>query len=276
MKQLKGIITDIQRTSIHDGPGIRTTIFFKGCNMHCAWCHNPETVAFQPEMIYYPEKCVHCGGCKEGCVYGARVMCGKVCSTEEIIDIVEEDKAYYGSSGGMTVSGGEPAAQPEFLELLLKEAKRREINAGIETNMSMDIQVYERISSYIDYWMSDFKLYDEEKHKKYTGISNKKIIDNIMHLDKIANHNLIIRTPVIKGINDTKGELEKIVQTIYGLQNLMYYEMLPYHPLGLSKHVAGNRYIERFESPDKLHLKEMAEELKTAYGIAVKIAGVSF
>ena len=100
MEHIKGIITDIERASVHDGPGMRTTVFLKGCNMHCAWCHNPETIAFAPEMIFYPEQCIKCGQCKNGCYTGARVLCGREVEAEEILDIVEEDTVYYDAEGG--------------------------------------------------------------------------------------------------------------------------------------------------------------------------------
>lgn len=275
MRQMKGIVTDIQRTSVHDGPGLRTTVFFKGCNLRCAWCHNPETIMFQPEMVYYPEKCVHCGRCEEGCYIGAKVLCGKEYEAGEILDIVEEDRVYYGKSGGMTLSGGEPSAQPEFLLEVVKEAKRRDINVGIETNLSMGFHIYKEILPYIDWWMADIKIYDEEKHQKYTGISNRTILSNIRMLDSYLKSNLIIRTPVIEGINSEEEELEKISGFAGSLNNLCYYEFLPYHPLGLSKQVENNKHMRRFEIPDRDKLKSLAVKFEQMYNINIKISNVS-
>lgn len=275
MEHIKGIITDIQRASVHDGPGMRTTVFLKGCNMHCAWCHNPETIAFAPEMIFYPEQCIKCGQCKNGCYTGARVLCGREVEAEEILDIVEEDTVYYDAEGGMTVSGGEPSAQAEFLKDLLRKAKDRNISTGIETNLSMEFGVYEDILPYIDWWMVDFKIFEAEKHKKYTGTSNERIIENIKKLDCLLNHNLILRTPVIKEVNDGKEELEQIVRFSSERKNLIFYEILPYHPLGLSKNVKSNMYIRRFETPDKEVLRKMAVEWEKKYGIKIKISNIS-
>lgn len=276
---MKGIVTDIQRTSVHDGPGLRTTVFLKGCNLRCQWCHNPETMNFKPEILYYPELCIHCGRCMKGdsvmCPTGAKVLCGKEYKAEEILDIVEEDKVYYRKNGGMTISGGEPSVQPEFLKEILREAKKRNINTGIETNLSMNFSVYKELLPYIDYWMIDIKIYDEEKHKKYTGSSNKQILSNIRQLDKYIKNNLIIRTPVIKGINNTEDELGKIAEFISVLNNLMYYELLPYHPLGMSKQVQENQYVRKFEIPDKQELKDLAVYLKQKYNIEMKLANVS-
>ncbi len=275
MRKIKGMVTDIQRTSMHDGPGLRTTVFLKGCNLRCAWCHNPETIRFEQEIIYYAEKCIHCGKCAQGCYTGARVVCGKEYGPEEILDIVEEDRVYYGKTGGMTVSGGEPSAQPEFLLGIVKEAKRRAVNVGIETNLSMDFSLYKELLPYIDCWMADIKMYDEEKHLRYTGASNKRILGNIRELDAYLDRNLIIRTPVIEGINSGREELEKIAGFAGGLKNLWYYELLPYHPLGLSKQVEGGKEMERFETPDKERLGRTAAELGKMYNMEIKIANVS-
>lgn len=272
---MKGIITDIQRTSVHDGPGLRTTVFLKGCNLHCAWCHNPETIGLRPEILYYPEKCIGCGRCAQGCRTGAKILCGQEYDAKEVLDIVEEDRVYYGKEGGVTFSGGEPSVQPEFLKELVKEAHRRQINVGIETNLSMDIEFYKELLPYIDCWMADVKMFDEEKHTKYTGASNKKILSNIRQLDGYLKNNLIIRTPVITGVNDTKDELGKIAEFVSGLDNLCYYELLPYHPLGLSKQVENNKYIQKFVVPDKEKLKDFAQSFKQTYDIVMKISNVS-
>ncbi len=272
---MKGMVADIQRTSVHDGPGLRTTVFLKGCNMRCAWCHNPETLQSKQEIIYYAEKCIHCGKCEEGCYTGARVLCGKEYRAEEILDIVEEDRVYYGKSGGMTVSGGEPSAQPEFLLEIVKEAKKRDINVGIETNFSMDLNIYQELLPYIDCWMVDIKIYDEEKHQRYTGISNKKILSNIRRLDPYLKCGLIIRTPVIEGVNSEKEELKKIAGFAGSLKNLWYYELLPYHPLGLSKQTESSKDMKRFETPNKEKLKKYAEEFGRIYQMKVKISNIS-
>lgn len=274
-RKMKGIITDIQRASIHDGPGLRTTVFFKGCNFHCAWCHNPETIKLEPEIVFEAEKCIHCGKCELGCYTGAKTLCGKEYEVEQILNMVEEDRVYYGKEGGMTISGGEPSMQAKFLKEILEGAQARKISVGIETNLSMEFALYKEMVPYIDYWIIDIKMYDDKKHEKYTGASNKKVLNNVLQLDRYLKKNMIIRTPIITGVNDTEQELNLIMQFVNKLNNVMYYELLPYHPLGLSKKVEENQYVERFETPDAQKLKNIALGLKQKYDLKIKIANVS-
>lgn len=272
MYKNQGMIADIQRTSVHDGPGIRTTVFLKGCNFKCMWCHNPETIQMEPEIIYHPERCIHCGQCKRGCFSGAKERCGEWYHPQEIIEIAEEDKVYYGKDGGMTISGGEPSFQPEFLMELVKCAAGKGIQCAIETNLSMDFSVYKDIIPYIRWWMVDLKLFDEEKHRFYTGSSNRIVKENIVSLSALADKNIIVRTPVMKGVNNTWEELGSIGNFISNIQNVEYYELLPYHPMGLSKMVEGSKYIKRFDAPQKEELKDFAVRLKNEYSMKVKIA----
>jgi len=132
---MTALVTEIQRFSIHDGPGIRTTVFLKGCPLNCAWCHNPECISFDKEEFFYPEKCIGCGKCNEGCFAGARVPCGKEMTPEEVLREVLEDKAYYGKEGGLTVSGGEPLAHRDFTLSLIRLAKDAGIGVGVETTL---------------------------------------------------------------------------------------------------------------------------------------------
>ena len=132
---ISGIVADIQRASVHDGPGIRTTVFLKGCPLHCAWCHNPECISSQPQMMYYPEKCIGCGLCHKGCFSGARVMCGKEMTVEEVVREVLLDRDYYGPDGGVTFSGGEALAQKAFLNGLIDECKANGISCAVETSL---------------------------------------------------------------------------------------------------------------------------------------------
>ena len=238
---VKGMITDIQHASVHDGPGIRTTVFLKGCPFHCAWCHNPECIAFEPQLLWYPEKCIGCGKCEEGCFSGAKVICGKEMTVQEVFEEIMLDKPYYSDNGGVTVSGGEPLAQPEFTLALLKKCRENHIHTAIETCLYI---YHEEIFKHCDLIMADLKIWDEEKHKQYTGVSNKSIIENFKKLDKL-NIPFIMRTPVIEGITDV--EVKEISRFAKTLKNIQKYELLPYHPLGITKARALGIQQERFK-----------------------------
>ena len=173
---IKGIVADIQRASVHDGPGIRTTVFLKGCPLHCAWCHNPECIDRRPQTMYYPEKCIGCGLCEKGCFSGARVICGKEMSVQEVVKQVLLDKDYYGEEGGVTISGGEPFAQREFLNELIDACKREGIHTAVETSL---IYFDEKIMRKVDLVMADLKIWDNELHKQYTGVENIKIKEHL-------------------------------------------------------------------------------------------------
>ena len=163
------LVSEIQSFSIHDGPGIRTTVFLKGCPLRCEWCHNPECISPLAEELYYPEKCIGCGRCSEGCFAGARVVCGKKMSAEEIFSEVMRDKRYYGTEGGLTVSGGEPLMHKELTKRLLTLAKENGIGTAVESSLFI---WDEEIFSLCDVVMADLKIYDNEAHKRYTGVSN--------------------------------------------------------------------------------------------------------
>ncbi len=268
-----GLISNIQRTSFHDGPGIRTTVFFKGCNMRCMWCHNPEAVHTYPEYVFNPRLCLRCEHCAEGCYSGARILCGTEMSVEQVIAEVSADKPYYAENGGLTVSGGEPFTQPEFLIELLRAAQALGIHRGIETNASLPFNVMEEALPFVDLWMIDLKACDDEIHRKYTGISNKAIKQNLRELDR-RKARIILRTPVIPGVNDAADELEHIIEFAAGLTNLEYYEALPYNPLGLSKQVEDTRFIRRFEKSDHAALKTLFGLMAQKYRIPFRFANI--
>jgi pyruvate formate lyase activating enzyme len=268
----KGMVADIQRCSTHDGPGIRTTVFLKGCNLHCAWCHNPETINPMEEWMYYPDKCIGCGLCHEGCYSGAKVLCGKKMAVDEIIQIVLLDQPYYTNEGGLTISGGEPLLQPAFTQALLKEAKNRSIHVAIETNMTLPWKIVEPIVLDCDLIMMDMKLWQDDLHIKWTGASNKYVRDNLIEISRI-NKPIIVRTPIIPTVNDQEEEINHIAKFVANLKNVLYYELLPYHPLGQSKQLGDGAFktmnFEKPKLPDMLRLATIAKE----YGIKVRIAG---
>ncbi len=144
---IKGLIADIQRASIHDGDGVRTTVFFKGCPLSCKWCHNPECISFEKEILYYPEKCIHCGMCDKGCFSGARVVCGKSMTADEVLSEIMLDVPYYGDTGGVTFSGGEPFAQGKFLNACIDKCKENGINCAVETSlMYFDEEIFKKLA----------------------------------------------------------------------------------------------------------------------------------
>lgn len=260
-----GVLTTIQRFSLHDGPGIRSTVFFKGCNMRCAWCHNPETLSTQPEVLYYRSKCVGCGACAavcpshtivEGkmvydrsqchdggkcaqvCFSGALETCGYEADVQSVLFEVMQDEAYYAQSGGgVTLSGGEVLLQPEFAGELLRALRARGVHTAIESNLNVDFSTLEKLLPDIDLVMCDLKIWDEELHRRWTGAGNARIKENIEKLGKTGKP-MIVRTPVIPGVNDNEQEIGAIAAFAAQQPNLLYYELLNFNPLGQSKYLA--------------------------------------
>lgn len=250
------LIADIQRSSVHDGDGIRTTVFFKGCPLSCKWCHNPECISFEKQILFYPEKCIHCGRCDEGCFAGAKVVCGKEMTAEDILAEVIQDLPYYGEDGGVTFSGGEPMAQKDFLNQAVDLCLENNINCDIETSL---LYFDEDIFKKFDTVMADLKIWNSDIHKEYTGLDNQKIIENFKKLDSL-NIPIVARTPVISGIDQGIPQISAFFKTF---KNIKKYELLPYHPLGVSKQVALGEEITRFDIPEK----EYMDDLKSKYEI---------
>lgn len=253
MTELTATIADIQRSSLHDGPGIRTTVFFKGCPLNCVWCHNPECIDSKPQILYYPERCIHCGMCDQGCYSGAKVICGKEMTANELLQEILQDKDYYGADGGVTFSGGEPMLYANMLDTLIDMCHDAGIHTAAETSLILFPQ---QVLQKLDYIMVDFKIFNEEKHKAYTGVSNAGIKSNYQKLDAL-DVPFLVRTPVIPGVNDTAEEISSIRNYIRNFKNILGYELLPYHPLGLSKQVALGLTQTRFEVPDRNHMEEL-------------------
>lgn len=247
---INGLVADIQRASFHDGDGIRTTIFLKGCPLTCLWCHNPECISFDKEIMEYPGKCIGCGLCSAGCYSGAKVVCGKEMTAQEVFDEIVLDKPYFADNGGVTISGGEPMAQKEFTKEIISLCRKSNINCAIETSL---IYYDEEIFKSLDFVMADLKIWDSELHKKYTGVSNEAIIENFKKLNTLGVP-IIARTPVIPNI---KQEINNISGFLKTLKNVVEYELLSYHPLGISKQKALGREITEFEIPSAEYMKEL-------------------
>lgn len=264
MLRHRGIIFDIQKFSVHDGPGIRTTVFLKGCPLRCLWCHNPESWQVAAEILFSPDKCISCGGCvrvcpwechilkdalhgfdrtdcigcglcAKHCLTGALELCGSFMTADEVMAEVLKDRAFYeNSGGGLTVSGGEPMAQFEFMRKLLELAKENGLHVCLETCGFAPWERYMELLPLVDLFLFDIKSVDQEKHRKFTGQDNVLILDNLRALDR-AGAALHLRCPVVAGLNDSQAELRGIAVLAEGLTQVQEIDVEPYHPLGASK-----------------------------------------
>lgn len=251
----EALVSEIQRFSIHDGPGIRTTVFLKGCPLRCAWCHNPECISFDAQTLCYPEKCIGCGRCADGCFAGAKVVCGQRMSVSEVMAQIMQDKPYYGKGGGVTVSGGEPLAHREFTLELLKACRESGIGTAMESSM---YRFDGEILSTLDILMADIKVFDNDTHIKYTGIPNTEILENIKKADGMGVP-MIVRTPIVVGVNDSEENTVATAQFLRTLKNVVRYELLPYHPLGASKAKALGIEYKTFETPSARRMEELRQ-----------------
>jgi pyruvate formate lyase activating enzyme len=295
-----GIVTNIQRFSIHDGPGIRTTVFFKGCNLHCFWCHNPETLRTEPELQVFPDRCIGCGACLERCEQQAHVemdgqrtfrrercvACGRCADTcyaeclvlvgehksvDEVVEEVLRDRPFYErSGGGVTLSGGEPLLQLAFAGGILEQCKTEGLHTAIETAANLPWKRIASILPLTDLVMMDIKLLDSEAHRACTGVGNRRILENALRLGE-GDTQLIIRTPVVPGVNDRPEWIVPIAAFAARLPNLLYYELLPFHPMAGGKYQSlGLDYRARgLESPGKEQMQALADAARQC-GIEVK------
>ena len=263
---MKATIFDIQRNSFVDGPGIRTTVFFKGCNLRCEWCHNPESQSAKPQMMFYKNKCTGCGKCKEKCPNSlekcdfcgkcalfcprdAREICGKEYTVDEVMREILRDKAFYeNSGGGVTFSGGECMLQIDFLEEILKECKNNGIHTAIDTAGHVPFEYFERIIPETDLFLYDFKCFDSEKHKRYTGVSNELILSNLKKLLN-TDKKIWVRIPIIPTVNDTEEEMRNIKSFLLSCRTPEKIELLPYHAMGGHKYAALGKEAQTFPVP---------------------------
>lgn len=239
---MKAIISDIKRFAVHDGDGIRTTVFFKGCPLKCVWCHNPEGLSFKPQVAFYKDKCIGCGECKkenfttEDCLGEARVFYGKEMTVEELLPQLLEDKDFYETSGGgVTLSGGECLCQADFCAELLKALKEKGINTAVDTCGFVPKESIDKVIPYTDTFLYDIKAIDEDVHIKCTGQSNKIILENLKHIDSLGKR-IEIRIPFVPEYNS--NQIEKIAEFLRTLKNIKEVKVLPYHNYAGSKYVA--------------------------------------
>lgn len=257
----KGRIFDIQRFSIHDGPGIRTIVFLKGCVLRCRWCCNPESQKYEVQTMI---------------VHGKEKVIGQDTTVAEVMKIVEKDRAYYRrSGGGLTLSGGESLVQPEFARDLLRAAKESGINTAIESTACAPYATIESILPYLDTYLMDIKHINAEKHKEFTSQSNELILENAKRIADSGMTNLVIRVPVIPGFNDKREEIEAIASFASSLKAVKKMHLLPYHRLGQDKYEGlGRKYLmEGILPPSAEHMKMLRDAAYKVSNIDCQIGG---
>jgi len=288
MEECRGMVFNIQRFSTHDGPGIRTTVFLKGCNLRCAWCHNPESWSARPQIQYFADRCLHCGWCEKACIYGVGIseqgrtgtekctacgacveacvsgalkLSGETWESEALASHLEKDVDYYRQSGGgVTCSGGEPLLQPDFVAALFKALKSRGIDTALDTAGNVPFSVFEKVLPWTDLILLDAKSMDSEIHKRYTGAGNELILDNMAKLMR-TDKQIHIRVPVISGVNDSLENMLRLREMIGNSENVKEVRLLPYHAMGRDKAASLNIEMEIFERPDE----EKMERLKAVF-----------
>lgn len=254
-----GRIFDIQRFSVHDGPGIRTIVFLKGCGFRCRWCCNPESQSYEIEEAFQD---------------GKKITYGKDVTVKEVMEIVAKDRPYYNrSGGGLTLSGGECLLQPEFTLSLLKTAKEMGITTAIESTGNASFEVIERILPYLDLYLMDIKHMNSDKHKEFIGRPNHLVLENAVKISKRAKE-LIIRVPVIPTFNDTEEEIADIARFAANLSGVRELHLLPYHQFGRDKYQRlGRDYpMGDIATPDKEHMERL-KLIGEKSGLKCKIGG---
>ena len=254
-----GRIFDIQKFSVHDGPGIRTIVFLKGCVLRCKWCCNPESQEYKIQNLT---------------LGGKTKVSGRDVTVREVIEEVNKDMPYYRrSGGGLTLSGGESLCQPDFAVSLLRAAKENAINTAMESTGYAEISVIDRFLEYLDYYLMDIKHVDSAKHEKFTTKPNEKILKNARYIAEHAK-NLIIRVPVIPTFNETPEEIQKIAEFAASLPNVTKIHLLPYHRYGIDKYAGLGRTYELPDivSPTDEHMLKL-KEIAQKTGLICEIGG---
>ena len=301
---MTGRVFDIKRYSIHDGPGIRTTVFLKGCSLRCLWCHNPESVDPGPELMHWPSRCVRCyscveacpkgaiakdadgavivdrakcdlcGRCAEACLYDAMQIVGREMSIEDVLGEVEKDKVFYDQSGGgVTLSGGDPFVQSAFAEALLDGCRARGIRTAVDTAGFSRNGVLDRIASKADLILYDLKCMDDARHKELTGVSNVPIIENLKRL-AAGRTEVWVRIPLVSGVNDDDDNIRRTIAFLSSLKTIRRVGILPYHAGGLEKarRIGRENNFRKFETPSEERIAAIEGAFREA-GFEVRRGG---
>ncbi len=283
---MQTLILDIQRGSMHDGPGIRTTVFLKGCPIKCAWCHNPESQSFKSELSYNNSKCTRCkacahicennaivfnedersvdrklctacGNCLKACAQSALNIYGKSLGISHVLDIIKKDMCFYeASSGGVTISGGEPLAHKEYCTQLLKKCKDEEIHTCIETSGFANLNNIDELLKYTDLILLDYKV-QNSKSQKYLGVHNTQNAPMpLLRLCKNMGKKVILRCPIIPTVNDNKAHFDNIIKLLNEYENILHAEILPYHNFGVGKATNIGKSSVAFTAPSQENIDE--------------------
>ncbi len=301
-----GSVFDVRRFSIHDGPGIRTTVFLKGCPLTCAWCHNPESQRREPELVLWTERCTACGACVSVCLAGAiaqaspgarpetdrarctacgactagcasraRTLVGSMRAIGDLLDEIERDGLFYEEShGGVTLSGGEPLAQPAFAAELLRECRERRIHTAVDTCGFAAEEALAAVAAHTDLFLYDIKLLDDERHRRWTGVSNAGILQNLEHLSK-GGWRLWIRYPLIPSVNDLDEDLSELGRLVARLPGVEAVQILPYHAAAERKsaHLGRSYAFAGLCTPDLEAAETAAAVVRANTGRPVTIGG---
>lgn len=291
----KALVFDIKRFAVHDGDGIRTTVFFKGCPLRCRWCQNPEGLSLERRPLYFEKNCIHCRRCEQfsyenqieyknnrpyfhkdyknfdniikACPSSSIIYDSEEYSVEELLHIIKEDEVFHKFGGGVTFSGGEPLLQGEFLLEILKRCKDEGIHTAIETSFYASLDFIKELLPYLDLLYIDLKVYDEKLHKEYTGVSSKKMKENIEYVLKSSHkQNVIIRTPLIPTMSATDDNIKAISEFLYDIDKDVRYELLNYNPLASSKY----DLVDLEYGVDEQYKMFTKEEMNHFYDIILK------
>jgi pyruvate formate lyase activating enzyme len=301
---LTGRVFDIKRYSIHDGPGIRTTVFLKGCSLRCLWCHNPESIDPGPNLMYWPSRCSRCysclnacpkealakdaagavvidrakcdlcGKCAEACLYDAMQFVGREMSVEDVLGEAEKDKIFYDQSGGgVTLSGGDPFVQAGFAEALLDGCRARGIRTAVDTAGFANNGVLDRLAPKADLILYDLKSMDDDRHKEFTGVSNAPVLENLKRL-AAGRTEIWVRIPLVAGVNDDDDNIRRTIEFLSSLKTIRRVGLLPYHSSGLDKarRIGRENVFRIFEAPSEERLAAVATAFREA-GFEVRRGG---